>query len=76
MLGFGLFPSLFGVVIGIAASLAATRVIESYLFQVSATDPVTFAWAAVLIVATAAIASGIPAWRATRIDPVVVLKAE
>ena len=76
VLGFGLFLSVIGVVIGIAASIAATRVIESYLFQVSATDPMTFAAAAVLIVAIAAIASGIPAWRATKIDPAVVLKAE
>ena len=49
---------------------------ESYLFQVSATDPVTYAGAAILTVTVAAIASGIPAWRATSIDPVVVLKSE
>jgi putative ABC transport system permease protein len=74
--GFGLALSALGIVIGMAASLAATRVIESYLFEVSATDPVTFAAVAVLIVTVAAVASGIPAWRATRIDPVVVLKGE
>jgi predicted permease len=74
--GFGLALSALGIGIGMAASLAATRVIESYLFEVSATDPVTFAAVAVLIVAVAAISSGVPAWRATRIDPVVVLKGE
>jgi putative ABC transport system permease protein len=74
--GFGLALSALGVGIGTTASLAGTRVIESYLFEVSATDPMTFAAVAVLIVAVAAIASGIPAWRATRIDPVVVLKGE
>jgi ABC-type antimicrobial peptide transport system permease subunit len=63
-----------GIAIGIAASLALTRLLASLLYGVSATDPATFAAGAALFVAVAFAASYIPAIRATRVDPVVTLR--
>ena len=65
-----------GIVIGLAAALAAGRLIESQLFGIAAADPVIYAGAAVLLALVALIAAGVPAWRAARIDPVVALKYE
>jgi predicted permease len=63
-----------GVAIGILAALVVTRVMASLLFGISATDPVTFASIAVVLVSVAAFASYIPARRATRIDPMLALR--
>jgi ABC-type lipoprotein release transport system permease subunit len=75
-MGRGLLLSLAGVLIGLAVALAATRLLESYLFEVSATDSATFLAAGFLVTAVSALASGLPAWRTTQIDPVKVLRAE
>ena len=72
----GLKPTLVGIVVGFAFSIALTRFISSQLFGVSAYDPATFAGVAVLVVAVGIAASLIPAWRATRVDPMVTLRAE
>ncbi len=65
-----------GVVIGTSAAWASTRLVESYLFGVKQHDPWVLA-AAVLVLATAtAVAGGAPAWRASRIDPLVALRHE
>jgi ABC-type lipoprotein release transport system permease subunit len=53
-----------------------TRVIESQLYGVRATDPATFILVAGLLGCTALAANLIPAWRATRVDPAVVLREE
>jgi putative ABC transport system permease protein len=65
-----------GVVIGLVGALLAARVIARLLFGITPTDPVTFGLTALLLAFTAALAAWIPARRATRIDPVVSLRAE
>jgi putative ABC transport system permease protein len=63
-----------GLVIGMAAAFMLTRVMASLLFGISATDPLTFVTIAVLLLAVAALASYIPALRATRVDPMIALR--
>ncbi|HKB77780.1 MAG TPA: FtsX-like permease family protein, partial [Myxococcales bacterium] len=65
-----------GVCIGTAAALAAGRLIASQLYGVSARDPVTFAAIAALLALVGLAASGIPALRAARIDPMAALRAD
>jgi hypothetical protein len=67
---------LLGVAIGLAASLAVTRVMTRMLFNVSATDPVTFVVIALLLIGVALVASYLPARRATKVNPIVALRAE
>jgi ABC-type antimicrobial peptide transport system permease subunit len=63
-----------GVAVGLAASAALSRVIESSLFGVSALDPATFAGAAAFLLGCAALANFIPARRASRVDPMTALR--
>jgi len=65
-----------GVFIGVAGSLALTRLISRSLYGVTATDPLTYSLMSVLLVGVAVVASYIPARRATRVDPVVALTCE
>jgi len=76
VLGEGACIAALGVVIGIAASLAITRLISTLLFGISATDPLTFVAVAVLLSAVTLFASDIPARRASRVDPLVALRYE
>lgn len=57
-------------------ALLLTRLMEGLLFGVRAGDPATFATAAVLLTAVAAVASAVPAQRAVKVDPMAVLKNE
>jgi len=68
--------ALTGVAIGIVAAFAGTRWLESVLYGTSATDPLTYASIATLIVGVALVASYVPARRATRVDPAMVLRSE
>jgi putative ABC transport system permease protein len=65
-----------GVALGLVAALVLTRVIASQLYEVQATDPTTFVLVASLLTAVALAANLIPAMRATRVDPAVVLRDE
>ncbi len=65
-----------GLVLGLAAAFALTRLVSNWLFGVSATDPVTFAAVPLFILLVATCACLIPAWHATRIDPVQALRQE
>jgi putative ABC transport system permease protein len=68
--------TLLGVVLGLLGSIAATRALSTFLFGVTATDPLTLAGVALLLMAAAAAASYIPAWRAAAVDPIVALRME
>jgi putative ABC transport system permease protein len=72
----GLMMTLIGVGCGLAAALSLSRVIESSLYGVAPTDPLTFAAVALIVVAIALLASYVPARRATKVDPMVALRYE
>ena len=72
----GLRLTLAGVLIGVASAVGVSRLIESMLFGVRPNDAATIAAVVAIITAVAAIACGLPAWRASRVDPIVVLKAD
>jgi putative ABC transport system permease protein len=65
-----------GVAIGVAGAAAATQAIAAMLFGVSRLDPVTYLGVIALLAGVAVIASGVPAWRAARVDPASTLRAE
>ena len=76
IVGQGLTLTLAGLAIGTMAALALTRLMSGLLFQVSAADPASFAASALLFAAIAALASYLPARRATRVDPTEALRYE
>ena len=72
----GLILTLLGSGIGLAASFGATRLLESQLFGVTPTDPVTFVGAPILLLAVALLAGLVPARRATNVDPLIAIRQE
>ncbi len=65
-----------GLALGVAVSLALTRYMQSFLYGVKATDPATYIAVCLALAVSAIAASYIPAWRASRIDPVTALRSE
>jgi putative ABC transport system permease protein len=72
----GMKLSLLGVLCGVTAALALARLLAGFLYGISATDPLTYALVAVALSLVAALASLLPARRATRVDPAIALRAE
>jgi predicted permease len=65
-----------GLAMGIAGALAVTRVLDSLLFGVSASDPLTFATVSAALITVLVLAAYLPARRATRVDPIIALRAD
>ena len=72
----GLLLAGIGAIIGLGAAAGLTRLMSSLLFGVAALDPLTYAGVAAILIAAAALASYVPARRATRVDPLDALRAE
>jgi putative ABC transport system permease protein len=72
----GLALVLAGLAAGVAASIALTRLLSTYLFDTKPTDPIIFMAVCLLFLAAGALACLGPAWRATRVDPMLALRAD
>jgi putative ABC transport system permease protein len=75
-IGYGMKLVIAGIVIGLIAAFALTRVMSTLLFGVTATDPTTFTLISLLLIAVAVLASYVPARRATRVNPIIALRYE
>jgi putative ABC transport system permease protein len=75
VLGEGLLIATVGVALGLAGSAAVTRLMQNQLVGITARDPVAFAGGGLLLLVVAVAASWVPAWRATRVDPMVALRS-
>jgi putative ABC transport system permease protein len=76
VIGQGMWTTIVGMAIGIGGSFALTRTMQSLLFGVSTTDPLTLVGVVVLLAAVSFLACWIPARRATKVDPLVALRYE
>jgi predicted permease len=72
----GMWPAIFGLVAGLAGSLAMGRLMRDLLYEMKPLDPVVFAVVATTLLVVAAFACLVPAWRASRLDPMQALRAE
>jgi predicted permease len=76
VVGRGMVLVLIGTTIGLVSAAALTRVMRTMLYEVGTTDPVTFAGVTALLAMVALLACLIPAWRATKVEPMVALRSE
>jgi putative ABC transport system permease protein len=76
IIGQGMSVVAAGTAIGIALAFATTRLMSSLLFDVGASDPVAYGTAGSLLLAVAALACAVPAYRAMRLQPAIVLRNE
>jgi putative ABC transport system permease protein len=76
VVGQGMRLAVLGLVVGVVAALAATRLMAGLLFGVTATDPLTFVGSVLVLGAVAFLASWVPARRAIAIDPTLALRSE
>jgi len=72
----GMTPTLIGIGVGVVAALAASRLLTTLVFGVSASDPLTLAGAAAALAFVALLACLLPAYRASRLDPLTVLRSK
>ncbi len=76
VLGQGARLVVIGLALGIVGAVVLTRLMTSLLFEITPTDPVTYGGVALVLAVTAVAACQIPAWRATRVDPLTALRSE
>ena len=70
----GLGPTSIGILLGVVGALASGRVMRTLVYGVSAWDPITIGGVSIALIGVALVASAVPAWRASRVDPLVVLR--
>jgi putative ABC transport system permease protein len=76
IVGQGAMLALIGVALGLLGAGAASRLLTSFMFGISATDPATFVIASAMLLGIAMASSAVPAWRITRLDPATTLRGE
>src|SRR5207245_10963725 len=74
IVGHGLALTLAGIALGVSGALATTQVLRAYLFEIGPRDPIVLTAVGVVVVATALVASYLPARRATKVDPMVAVR--
>jgi putative ABC transport system permease protein len=72
----GMSLTVFGVALGLAGAIATRQALATLLFGISPVDPITYGGVLAMLLGVSAIACGVPAWRAARVDPAIALRAE